>query len=611
MGTMPRWRWIFLAGLCASILTLAFVCVDRSHLPLMFGLVVFGSVCWILCWRFCEFKLSTIIAYAVLFRLILFGVPPSLSDDAYRYVWDGLIQHQGANPYQFTPEEAPFQDLKEEVTYEGINSKSFISVYPPVSQLIFRLGTRWHTPDSDLSYYLVKGIFILTELLAIFVLAKIVSSGFVLLYAWNPVVILETAGQAHTESAVLLALALVIYFAGRNQTRWASVFLAVAGWIKLFPFIFFPFLWRRYGWSSIWPGIVVVLVLALPFAGPFVIPNVTSSLDLYVHYFEFNSGLYYGFKTAMTWLTGDDWSKQLGPFLRLLFLGSLPLIYILDQFQRWSLARAMLIVTGFYLILSTTVHPWYLLVPLFLLASIRAHGWHWIWLSLASVGTYLLYVEGPYWTFVIIGWLGWGIIALIRYAPKWMQSILHSRAEGKFKRIRPYFPRLTDPLMVLDLGCAEGYVGAKIQKKLGATVVLADVISLNRTDLPFTKLEHGLLPWPSNYFDVVLLNFVLHHAEDAESLFQEAIRVSRGRVIVVESAQTTPTQAKLLRFLDQLANRLRSFGKMRGQEEYLCFRTSKEWRELFLERDAVMLAEFRTGRGPFTTTGFVLRPNDF
>lgn len=605
------WNWLFHVGLCASIFALGLVAVDRAHISLVFGLVVFGSLCWILCWRMGKFPLKTVVLYAILFRLSLIGLPPSLSDDAHRYVWDGLVQQNGINPYQYSPEDVSSPELRQDLTYDKLNSKPHVSVYPPVSQFIFLFGTLWHIPDSLLSSYLIKGIFVLAELLAILVLARIVSTKFVLLYAWNPVVILETAGQAHTESAALLALAFVIYLARRNHGRWASVFLAVAGWIKLLPVIFFPFLWRRYGWRSVWPGAVTASLIALPFAASYVPGNVAGSLDLYARFFEFNSGLYYSVKAVLQWITGDDWSKRLGPFLRLIFLCSLPILYVMDAKQHWSLARVMLIVTGCYLVLTTTVHPWYLLIPLFLIASLQTRGWHWIWLGVCSIGTYLLYVGGPYWIFVVIGWAGWGVVGTLCCAPGWLQSIMRARARKKFKMIQPFFPQSSSTKTVLDLGCAEGYVGERVQQELGASVVLADVVSMNKTDLPhFSLNDHETLPWLSKHFDVVLLYCVLHHAEDAETLLREAMRICRGRIIVVESVYTTSFQRNLLTMTDRLVNRIRSLGKMNVQEENLHFRTSREWRKLFLANKANLLAEFKSGVASFTTAGFVLQSND-
>lgn len=602
------WQFVAHVGLCAAVLTLGFVAVDRSHIPLIFSLVVFGSICWIICWRWGNFNLKAVILYAVLFRLALVGLPPSVSDDAYRYVWDGLVQQNGINPYRLAPEDVIFNELQQEITFNELNSKAHVSVYPPVSQLIFRLGTTWHTQDSLRSYYLIKLIFVLAELLAIFLLARIASSGFVLLYAWNPVVLLETAGQAHTESAVLLALILVLVLAKRGYGGWASILLAVAGWIKLLPFLFFPFLWSRFGWRSVWPGIIVAVVLAIPFTAPYVVSNVAGSLDLYARFFEFNAGPYYSIKAVMQWFTGDDWSKQIGPFLRLVFLVCLPVVYIVSMRRHWPLAQAMLITTGLYLALATTVHPWYLLIPLFLVASLQTYGWHWVWLGLCSAGTYLLYVDGPYWIFVIAGWLGWGIFGAARYAPKLLQGAIRWRASQKFRRINPFFPRNGGTLTVLDLGCAEGYVGNCIRDRLGARVLLADVVAMNRTELPHVLLKRGLLPWSNGHFDIVLLYFVLHHAEDAEKLVREAVRVCGKRVIVVESVYRTSVQLKILTVLDKLANRLRSQGRMNLQENALRFRTYQEWSTLFQKCGARSIAEFKTGIGPFAGAGFVLEP---
>ena len=388
LGRWPAiWQSVAHVGLCAAVVTLGFIAVDRSYMPLIFSLVVFGSICWIICWRWGSFNLKAVILYAVLFRLALMGLPPSLSDDAYRYVWDGLVQQNGINPYRLAPEDDIFNELQQDITFKELNSKAYVSVYPPVSQLIFKLGTTWHSPDSLRSYYLIKLILVLAELLAIFLLARIVSSGFVLLYAWNPVVLLETAGQAHTESTALLALILVLFLARRGNGGWASIFLAIAGWIKLLPFLFFPFLWSRFGWRSVWPGAIVAVGLALPFTAPYVMSNVAGSLDLYARFFEFNAGPYYGIKAMMQWFTGDDWSKQIGPFLRFVFLVSLPVLYFVGIRRRWPLAQAMLVTTGLYFALATTVHPWYLLIPLLLVASLQAYGWHWIWLGICSAGT--------------------------------------------------------------------------------------------------------------------------------------------------------------------------------------------------------------------------------
>ena len=112
-----------------------------------------------------------------------------------------------------------------------------------------------------------------------------------LLYASNPAVVLAGAGQGHGEAAMVLFLALTLFALKNKRGIWASVWLACAGGVKLYPFLLFPFLWRRFGWKSIAAGLGMAILPALPFFHPEGIGKILSSLNLYVRLFEFNAGL--------------------------------------------------------------------------------------------------------------------------------------------------------------------------------------------------------------------------------------------------------------------------------------------------------------------------------
>lgn len=602
--------WLALTGLTASVFALSLTAQDRAHLELVVVLVGAGSICGLVLWHLDTQTSRTVLFYAVLFRLVLFHLPPSLSDDAYRYVWDGQVQTHGINPYQYAPQDPALMFLHDEPIYTLLNSPAVYSVYPPVSQLIFRAGAELAGRHWWAAHYAIKLILVLAELLAVFLMARIVAARNLILYALNPLVLLETAGQAHTESVLILLLVLAVLFHRKGWGGMTSVALAVAGWVKLLPFCFLPLLWRRYHWRGVWPGLVAAAVLALPYAAPYVIVNVGSSLDLYVRYFEFNAGLYYGAKEFMQALTGDDWSKQLGPLLRTFFLIGLPLLYVLDFKFKWTLAKSMLILTGSYLVLTTTVHPWYLLSVIALIVLIQKPAWHWHWLGLCSAGTYLLYTGGPYWGFVILGWGGWTVLGLMRYGPSGLKCMLMVRAWCKYRFIRKYIPRHTRPFTVLDLGCAEGYVGQYILRSRRAQVTLADIIDMHRCPLPFKLVASDRLPWASRHFDVIILYYVLHHAERAESVLHEALRVCRNQVIVIESVYESKPGLHLLTLVDKAANRLRSLGRMNLQEQHLRFRTAVEWRTLFEQNGADLVSHERRGIGPFRQALFVLQPAD-
>ncbi len=593
----PAWRTALLVlGLAGAITGLAVFARDRSLLPY---LLLFAGLCGVLVvvlWRRNDLTTGHVLLLAVLARLALAWLPPSLSDDAYRYVWDGRVQHEDINPYRYVPADSALSSLHDDPVYGLLNSKAYYSVYPPVSQGIFWVGTAPGPETWQRGYYLIKILFILFELAAVWLLARLVAPRWLLLYALSPLVLLETAGQAHTEAAMLFFLVAAVYAARRGHGAVAAAALTLAGWVKLYPLVLLPFLWRRFGWRAVWPAIGVSLLVGLPYAAPYVVPNVLSSLDLYARLFEFNAGLYYAVKGVFQAVTGADWSKQVGPMMRLLFLAGLLLLYVLDARYRWPLSRAMLVTLGLYLVLATTVHPWYLVSLLGLAALLERPAWHWHWLGLCSLGTYALYVGGPYWVFVVLGWVGWLVLAGVRHGAGMLQGLQRFRSRRKVAWIRRFLPRLVHPLEVLDIGAGEGYVGEALHGRTGARVTLADVVGMNRTRLPHLQFDGSRLPFADAAFDATVLYFVLHHAENQEAVLREALRVSRRRVVIVESVFVGNSDLRRLTLLDRWANRLRSGGLMNEQEDHLHFRRASEWRTFIAGCGGTLVAERRRGR---------------
>ncbi len=605
---MPAKAHVLLAALAASVAAMA-ACMGLEAAGLgaawRYGLVasaVAAGTCVVLLWRAEALwrrhvpsaghvlSVRHVLVGAVLFRLLFVALPPLLSDDAYRYVWDGLVQREGVSPYRYRPSDAALAPLQDEPVYDALNSKDYYSVYPSASQLVFALAVTlgyeafgyeggWRG-----SYYLIKLCFVLAEGGGLWLLSRITSARALMLYAWHPLVLVEVAAQPHTEALLVLFLMLAAWAVRRRRAALASVALAAAAHVKLYPLVLMPFLWRRFGWRGVWPGALALFGLAAPYADAFVLAHMRESLDLYVRLFEFNAGPYYLAKEALHVLTGADWSKTLGPLLRAAFVGVLPVLYVLDARRRWPISRAFLVTLGAFFLCATTVHPWYLLAVL-PLAALRPPAWHWQWLGLSSLGTYLFYVGGPYWPFVWIGWGGWLLLALFSHRDRWLQLLLRRRARRKAQRLAshvPHVPHVPEgrPLRVLDLGAGEGYVGAALAEHVEAPVevTLADVVDLNRTALPHVLYDGRRLPFADDAFDAAVLYFVLHHAERPEHVLREALRVAGGHVLIVESVYTGRWQHCLLRAADRLANRLRGGRAMRAQEAHVRFRTAGAWR---------------------------------
>ena len=545
-------------------------------------------------WRQGDVSRREALVMAIALRVIVFPLTPTLSDDGYRYVWDGMIQaEEGVNPYHYLPSDPELDGFHEEAVYQRMNSGAYYSVYPPLSQLVFALGGLLYPFGWLFSWYLIKLVMVGGELLGLFFLSRMVRPRDLLLYAWHPLVVIETAGQAHTE-ALTIGLLLMAVWAARQSLRQyrgalAGGALAAAGWVKLVPFVFAPFVIRRLGWKAAAGGVVVGVLLAAPYAASYTIPHVRESLDLYVRAFEFNAGPYFALKGAAAGLGLGDASKTLGPALQWLFLLSLPVVFALDWKRRWPVEIVFIVILSLFFVLSTTIHPWYLLPLLALLPLVmnteagRWFAFGWFMLGVASMATYWVYAE-PVWGYAAVS-VGWTLLfgfMMVVLAKGLLPGLMRRRARRKWERISRHLPTPPDAgSHVLDLGAGEGFVGEAIQHDTGAQVSLTDVVDFNQTELPLTIYDGRRLPFGSAAFDLTVIVFVLHHTEDAEQVLREAMRVTDGPIVILESVYESPWQHRLLDKLDRLANGLRSGGKMAAQEEHLHFRTDAEWRAAF------------------------------
>ena len=231
------------------------------------------------------------------------------------------------------------------------------------------------------------------------------------LYAWNPLVLIEVAGQAHTEAVLVFLLFVMVWALRQERGTLAVAALTGAVWVKLYPVVLFPFLLRRVGWLKGWVALLISAGVWWPYFHQDVLPNMMQSLDLYVRNFEYNAGIYYSLKWLTRTLTGElGWGKIIGPIFRYLFLCSLPILYWIDWRQKWHISRVIFWVLGLYLVLATTIHPWYFLGILAMMPFFKQPSWPWLWLSTVSVGTYLFYSHQVYEPNCCpgLGWVGSG-----------------------------------------------------------------------------------------------------------------------------------------------------------------------------------------------------------
>ena len=106
--------------------------------------VLYLVAAWLI-WRVRSSRSTLVLAlvFAALFRLTILFAPPYLSDDIYRYIWDGRVQAVGINPYRYIPADEALKNLRDEKIYSHINRRDYApTMYPPVAEAVFFMTTR-------------------------------------------------------------------------------------------------------------------------------------------------------------------------------------------------------------------------------------------------------------------------------------------------------------------------------------------------------------------------------------------------------------------------------------------------------------------------------------
>lgn len=127
---------------------------------------------------------------------------------------------------------------------------------------------------------------------------------------------------------------------------------------------------------------------------------------------------------------------------------------------------------------------------------------------------------------------------------------------------------------ILDLGCGSGIIGKEFQKFFQADLIGVDVKDLRVFDIPFKIIDGKFLPFPEKTFDVVLVNYVLHHSGDPIFLLKEAKRV--GQKIIVYEDLPEGFLSRMILWLHGT-----SFDKVFGNLNRTSFKKGQEWEENF------------------------------
>lgn len=305
--------------------------------------------------------LLLIVGFAILFRATLFFSAPSLSDDIYRYLWDGKLVIEGINPYSHVPGSNELSNLRDS-QYDMINHKDIGTPYGPLTIVFFTLS-RYITE----SILFMKVPFILFDCLTIVLIVRMlglcgVSKNNVIVYAWNPLVIIEIAGSGHSDSLGVFMLLVTIYSIQQGKRWSATAGFGLAILSKYFSLLFVPVIVKFIPVKN-W-GLIPVILLAgyLPFVEHLEshVLNILRVGSLW----RFNDSLF-----SLLLLAAHS------PLLaKALVIIAFVALAVIVWRSHWSPVKCAMILIGGTLLLTTTVQPWYLvwMVPFLCFSPNRA-----------------------------------------------------------------------------------------------------------------------------------------------------------------------------------------------------------------------------------------------
>ena len=364
------------------------------------------------------FNFSLLVIASILMRLVFLPAIPNLSQDFYRFIWDGRMLFEGFNPYLYTPDsfiqnsEFPVEQAKELYNGMGTLNASHFTNYPPINQFCFYIAALFSGKSITGAIVSLRVLIIAADIGTLYFGKKLLEalklpSSRIWWYVLNPFIIIELTGNLHFEGVMIFFLVWSLYLLQTNRWKLAAVIFACSISVKLIPLMFLPiffgWFWKRKKDASaslrmtnlvLFYVIVIgsTMALFLPFFSMKFIDNYAQTVGLWFNNFEFNASIYYLAREIGYAITGYNEIKTIGKILPVVAL----LIILYFSFFRKNitipkLTSSILIAFTCYLFLSTTVHPWYL-ATLVILCLFTNYRFPLIW-SVAIILSYLAYIS--------------------------------------------------------------------------------------------------------------------------------------------------------------------------------------------------------------------------
>lgn len=385
----------------------------------------------------------------IVIRLMLLAASPQLSDDFYRFAFDGEMLMKGENPYTVFPEDLHPRTEYEQQLIENMNSPRYYTVYPPINQIFFSVPSLIDGDNVSVYVFALRLLIILFELLMALLLLKMLQylDQDLKLFAWyflNPLVIMELTGNLHFEGVTMFFYLLAIWLMMQGKFWRSAIIFGISVGTKLVPLMFLPFLIKRYRGRVVYYFAIVgttLMLLFVPFINAELLENMGSSVDLYFHSFIFNASIFNLCNAVVGFFTGFEYNIEiLGSIFPFIILLGVLLMALFEKNLSWSrLIEKSLFALLLYYAFASIVHPWYV-INLVVLGVFTRYKFPYVWSALAIL-SYVAYANCPvgdcqgvyenYWLLLIeYGLLGGLIIYELSQRKSGRKRLLLSEGEG-------------------------------------------------------------------------------------------------------------------------------------------------------------------------------------
>jgi alpha-1,6-mannosyltransferase len=355
-------------------------------------------------------NISFLVIVTIVFRLIFGWVLPNLSQDFYRFIWDGRLITEGLNPYLQLPKDLILQSNfhlpQAQELFNGMGSLSatHYSNYPPINQLFFAIAGFLNNNSISGAVIVLRFIIILSDIGTLYFGRKLlINLGLepyrIFWYLLNPLVIIELTGNLHFEGVMLFFFVLSMYYLHQNKWILSAVILGLSIATKLLPLLLLPIFFKKLGFkkSIIFYTIVLTtfILVFVPFVSSQLIDNYIETTGLWFVNFEFNASIYYVIRAIGFQITGYNIIHTIGKIIPIFII--LFVIYksfFAENKSTINLFNTFLIALSVYFFTATTVHPWYI-VNLILIAVFTNYKFPFYW-SFLIILSYFAYSNSPF-----------------------------------------------------------------------------------------------------------------------------------------------------------------------------------------------------------------------